>query len=266
MSGSVRLDIDGPIATVTLSDPETRNALSFPMIAEVTALCERLNRDRAIHCTVFTGEGPGFCSGANVKDMRSGGGFSAGTPLEIKQRLADTVQRMALAVYGLEMPTIAAVGGPAHGAGMDLTLLCDMRIASDDAVFAESFLRLGVVSGDGGAWLLPRVLGPQLAYFMTFTADAVSAQEALRCGLVLKCVARDQLAAETSALAERIAAKPAPALRAAKRLLRQSLEGGTLPSNLEMAGNMHGVLQNSEDQKEAVKAFFERRPPRFVGR
>lgn len=266
MSAALRLQVDGAVATVTLDAPETRNALTFPMITELTRICGELNADRSIHCVVFTGAGDAFCSGANVKELRAGGGFAGGTPLEIKQRLAESVQRMALAVHGLEMPTLAAIGGPAYGAGMDLALLCDMRIASREAVFSESFLRLGVVSGDGGAWLLPRILGPQLACLLTFTADAVGAEEALRYGLVLKCVEGAALADEARAIAARIAAKPGQALRAAKRLLRQSMEGGSLATHLEMAGHMHGVLYHTEDQKEAMASFFERRPPVFTGR
>ena len=266
MTGTVRLTVDGAVATIVLSDPPTRNSLSFPMIAELTRLVRELNGDIAVKCLILTGEGDAFSSGANVKEMRDRAGFSAGSPLEIKQRLADSVQAMALALHALEIPTIAAVGGPAYGAGFDLALLCDLRIAATNAVFAETFLKLGVVSGDGGAWLLPRILGPQLAAYLTYTAEPISAAEAERIGLVLKVVEPAALAAEARALADRIANKPAHSLRAAKRLLRQSLEGGTLATHLELAANMHGVLQHTEDQKEAVAAFFEKRPPNFVNR
>lgn len=266
MTGSVRLQAEGEIATIIVSDPATRNSLSLPMIAEITALCRAISLDPAFRCVIVTGEGDSFSSGANIKEMRSGGGFSAGAPIEIKERLSETVQAMALAVHGLDIPTIAAVGGPAFGAGFDLALMCDIRIASSKALFGETFLKLGVVSGDGGAWLLPRLLGPQVAAYLTYTAEPISAAEAERIGLVLKVVEPEMLAAEARGLGQRIADKPLHALRAAKRLLRQSLEGGTFATHLELAANMQGVLQNSEDQKEAVRAFFERRRPTFVNR
>jgi enoyl-CoA hydratase/carnithine racemase len=266
MSGTVRCETGGGIAWITISDPPTRNSLSFPMIEEMTEHLRRLDGDISVRCVVITGEGDAFSSGANVKEMRAGQGFSAGAPIDIKERLAGTVQRMVLTLHALPIPTIAAVGGPAYGAGLDLAMFCDMRIASTKAVFAETFLKLGVVSGDGGSWLLHRLLGPQLAAYLTYTAEPIDAAEAARVGLVLKVVEPDALAAEAKRLAERVANKPAHSIRAAKRLLRQAAEGGTLATHLELAGNMHGVLQHTKDQKEAVAAFFEKRGPVFKDR
>jgi enoyl-CoA hydratase/carnithine racemase len=266
VSDAVKLEIADSLAWIRLGDAATRNALSFEMIAELTEMFGRLEDDIAVKCLVLTGEGGAFCSGANVKEMRDRAGFSAGSPIDIKERLAGSVQKMALALHALSIPTIAAVGGPAYGAGFDLALLCDIRIAATNAVFAESFLKLGVVSGDGGAWLLNRVAGPQVAAFLTYTADPVGAEDAQRLGIVLRCVPPEELEAEVRKLAARISDKPAHSIRAAKRLLRQAQEGSSLASHLELAANMHGVLQHTEDQKEAVRAFFEKRSPRYVNR
>ncbi|MDO8277969.1 MAG: enoyl-CoA hydratase-related protein, partial [Burkholderiaceae bacterium] len=162
----------------------------------------------------------------------------------------------------LAVPAIAAVNGPAVGAGCDLACMCDIRIAADTATFAESFIKVGIVPGDGGAWFLPRLVGASRAAEMSFTGDAIDAQEALACGLVSRVVSGAELLAEAQRLAQRIAANPGPTLRMTKRLLR---EGGhmRLESLLEMSAGYQALAHKTPQHREAVMAFVEKRKPIF---
>lgn len=169
-----------------------------------------------------------------------------------------------MAMYDLEVPVIAAVNGFAVGAGCDLTLMCDIRIAADDAQFAESFMRVGLVSGDGGAWFLPRVVGLSRAYEMTFTGNLIKAEEALAWGLATQVVPKDKLMDEAGRMAKQIASNPPHSIRMCKKLVRDSAAIG-LPTHLEMAASMQALVQHTADQHEAVVAFLEKRKPTFKG-
>jgi enoyl-CoA hydratase/carnithine racemase len=184
------------------------------------------------------------------------------SPAELREWYRSGVQRLALAVYGLEVPAIAAVNGPAIGAGCDLTTMCDIRIASENATFAESFVKVGLIPGDGGAWLLPRVVGKSKAAEMSFTGDALTAAEALACGLVSRVVPADKLMDEVRALAERIAANPGGALRMSKKLLREG-EHARLDSLLEMSAGLQAIAHKTPYHVEAINAFNEKRTPDF---
>ncbi len=162
------------------------------------------------------------------------------------------------------MPTIAAVNGAAVGAGCDLVCMCDIRIASERARFAESFVRLGIIPGDGGAWLLPRAIGMSRAAEMTFTGDMIDAETAAAWGLVSKVVAPDQLLDEARALAERIAANPPAAVRMSKRLLRDG-QKMDLSASLEMAAAFQSLAHRTADHVEAINAFFEKRTGQYTG-
>ncbi len=253
----------GAVALLTLNRPGTRNALSGEdMFAAFEHLFERLNRDPTIGAAVLTGAGGGFCSGGNMNEMRQRAGMFAGTPEQIAARYKAGIQRIPRAFQRLDVPIIAAVNGAAIGAGNDLACMCDIRIASSDARFAESFVKLGIISGDGGNWLLPRVVGAARAAEMAFTGEAVDAQEALRIGLVSRVVAPESLLDEALALAGRIAANPPQALRWTKQLMRQA-RTSSLDEALEAAAQLQGLAHNTADHAEAVAAFFEKRPPSF---
>ena len=265
MNDPVRYEQDGGIVVLTLNEPRTRNALS-PAIAEaLVGYIDRINADLSVGCVIVTGEGAGFSSGGNVKVMAERTGLFSGTPAEIRRGYLQGIQRVPLAMYALEAPSIAAVNGAAVGAGCDLATMCDIRIAARGATFAESFLRVGLVSGDGGAWFLPRAVGMSKALEMTFTGEFIDAAEALRIGLVSKVVEDDKLMDEARALAGRIAAQPVHSLRLTKRLLRDSQQV-SLPIALEMASSMQALAQHTADQHEAVLAFTEKRKPKFEGR
>ena len=170
-----------------------------------------------------------------------------------------------MSLYELEVPTIAAVNGAAVGAGLDLACMCDIRIASDKARFAESFVKVGIIPGDGGAWLLPRVVGASKAAELCFTGDMIDAAEAERIGLVSKVVPHDGLMEAAQELANRIAQNPGNALRLTKRLLREGATS-TLPQLLQLSAAFQAIIHETEDHREAVLSFLEKRPPVFTDR
>ena len=265
MTDSVLYAREGGVVTLTLNEPATRNAVSPAITEALVGHIREVNQDLAVRCVVLTGAGEGFSSGGNVKEMKERKGLFAGSPAEIRRGYWHGIQQIPLAMYDLEVPSIAAVNGAAIGAGCDLSLMCDIRIAGRSAVFAESFMRVGLVSGDGGAWHLPRVVGLSKAYEMTFTGDFIKADEAVRIGLVSRCVDDAELMVEAMALARRIAAYPSHSLRLTKRLLRDSQQV-SLPIALELASSSQALIQHTHDQHEAVSAFLEKRPPKFEDR
>jgi enoyl-CoA hydratase/carnithine racemase len=261
----VLYDEAGGIVTLTLNRPETRNAITDDdMIAALVAALERMNADMGVRVAILTGAGTAFCSGGNLKRMAERAGPGAKPPVESRRWYKAGIHRIPLAFETLEVPIIAAVNGPAIGAGCDLACMCDIRIAGERASFAESFVKLGIISGDGGAWLLPRVVGYSKACEMTFTGDAVDAKAALACGLVSQLVPDAELMAAAKALAARIAANPPHAMRLTKRLLQEGRHT-RLSSLLELAAAMQSLAHATRDHKEAVDAFLAKRKPAFKG-
>ncbi|MBM3406923.1 MAG: crotonase/enoyl-CoA hydratase family protein [Betaproteobacteria bacterium] len=262
MSDFLQISRDGAVVIWTMNHPATRNALTGnTAIDEIVAAASAASTDPSVRAIILTGAGPVFSSGGNVKDMArfAQPGIDANA---VRNEYRHGIQRIPKAMWALDVPIIAAVNGPAMGAGLDLACMCDIRIASDNATFAESFVRVGIVPGDGGAWLLPRAVGAAKAAEMAFTGDPISATEALACGLVSKVVAADTLLAEAHALAARIARNPAGVLRMTKRLLREGVHN-TLESVLETSAAYQSLAHLSADHHEAVRAFIEKRPPKF---
>lgn len=247
------------IVTLTLNAPEARNALtSQAQWDAVVAACERVQADPAVKVVILTGAGSAFCAGGNVKDFRDKRGLAAGSGMDVRDNYRRGIQRIPLAFHRLDVPTIAAVNGPAIGAGCDLACMADIRIASEKASFAESFVKLGLIPGDGGAWLLQRVVGYARAAEMSFTGETVDAQAALAMGLVSRVVPHETLLAEATALAERIAANPGQALRMTKRLMREA-QTSRLDSILELSAAYQALTHGSAEHEGAVAAFLERR-------
>ncbi len=251
----------GPVALLTLNRPATRNALDGEdLFAAFETTFARLNDDLGIGAAVLTGAGTAFCSGGNVADMRDRRGMFAGTPEEITARYRAGIQRIPRAFARLHVPIIAAVNGPAIGAGNDLACMCDIRIASSSARFAESFVKVGIVPGDGGCWLLPRVVGASRAAELAFTGDAIEAEEALRIGLVSRVVAPESLLEQAMALAQRIAANPPQVLRWTKQLLQRA-RTSTLDEALDAAGRLQGLAHHTHEHRAAIAALFTRPAP-----
>ena len=262
MSDFLLYEQDGPVVTLTMNQPAVRNALTGnSAVDEFVAACARISADLSVHAVILTGAGTVFSSGGNVKDMRR---FCDDTmsPAAIRQWYLLGIQRLTQAVYELEVPTIAAVNGAAVGAGCDLACMCDLRIASESASFAESFIRVGLIPGDGGAWLLPRAVGMAKAMEMAFTGDPVAAAEAKACGLVSRVVAADQLLPTAQQLARRIARNPGNVLRMTKRLMREG-QHMRIESLLQMSAGLQVIAHKSPQHLEAINAFIEKREPDF---
>jgi enoyl-CoA hydratase/carnithine racemase len=196
--------------------------------------------------------------------MKDKTGMFGGSATQLRDGYRKGIQRIPLAIQSLEVPIIAAVNGPAIGAGCDLAMMCDMRIASSAAIFAESFVKVGLVPGDGGAWFLPRVVGPARASEMAYTGDPVDAATALAWGMVSRVVEPQALMSAARELAGRVAANPPTALRLTKRLLKES--GHTrLDTLLELSAALQALAHQLGDHAEAVDALLAKRPPVFRG-
>ncbi len=250
MTDPVLLDVQGNIATITLNGPHNRNALTKQMAEALCDIVAKINADEEIRCAILTGAEGGFCAGGDLADMRTLIERDV-QPYDVANHYKSSIQLHPHALYDLAVPSIAAVNGAAIGAGCDMALMCDMRIASENAVFAESFARVGLISGDGGAWFLPRVVGLAKAYELTFTGDKVDAAEALRLGMVSQVVAPDALLDSARALAGRITRHPGHALRMSKRLLRDSPQV-SLSTSLEMAAMMQAISQSTDAHRAVV--------------
>ncbi len=257
---------DAGVLTLTLNQPDRRNPISdLPMIEALVAALTEADGDMAVRCVILTGAGSAFSSGGDIKKMAPGGGLRDALPAHTRRNYRAGIQRLPLLFQALEVPVVAAVNGPAIGAGCDLACMCDIRVASEKAVFAESFVKVGIVPGDGGAWLLPRIVGVSKATEMALTGATVGAAEALAFGLVSKVVAPDDLMTTALEVARTIAANPPHAVRMTKRLLRQAQES-SLSSILDMSAAMQALAHATADHDEAVAAFTERRAPDFTGR
>jgi len=253
------------IVTLTLNRPETRNPISEDdMIEGLETAVARINRDHSVRVVIVTGAGGAFSSGGNIKHMRDRQGMFGGSPAQVRTGYRQGIQRIPLALYNMETPTIAAVNGPAIGAGCDLALMCDIRIAAETALFAESFVKVGIIPGDGGAWFLPRAVGLSRACEMAFTGEPIDAQTALDWGLVSKVVPPEQLVEEAGKLALRIAVNPPDALRMTKKLIREG-QHLRLDSLLELSAAFQALTHHTKDHQEAVTALLEKRTAFFTG-
>ncbi|HTP94938.1 MAG TPA: enoyl-CoA hydratase-related protein [Burkholderiales bacterium] len=257
------LAVDGRVATLTFQRDEIRNALTgSQLVPDFVGTCEWANRSGDVSVLIVTGAGSAFSAGGNIKNMRE---RHAAPVAEIQRNYRRGIQQIPLALDALEIPVIAAVNGPAIGAGCDLALMCDIRIASTQAQFGETFVNLGIIPGDGGSWFLTRAVGYQRAAEMTFTGRIVKAAEAKEIGLALEVVEPAELLPRAAELAQKIAAKPPQALRLAKRLL-QAASRTELAPYLDLCAAFQAVCHKSEDHAEALTAFFEKRSGNFTGR
>jgi enoyl-CoA hydratase/carnithine racemase len=265
MTEPVLVERDGHVETWILNRPELRNPISdHDMIEALVAGADRANRDRELRAIVITGSGTAFSAGANLNQVRSDEVPFGGPLSHARDGYRHGIQQIPLALHGCEVPLIAAVNGPAIGAGLDLALMCDVRIASETATFAESFVKVGLIPGDGGAWLLPRAIGLARATELTLTGAAIDATTALDWGLVSRVVPAQDVLSTALETASLIAANPPATVRMAKRLLREQGHQ-SLPSHLELAAALQPLAQRSADHAEAVDAIIAKRRPVFTG-
>ncbi|RDE19648.1 enoyl-CoA hydratase [Motiliproteus coralliicola] len=250
------LQIDGRVALLTLNRDDVRNALTGTRIVnDILLLVEWLNQQSEVQCLVLTGGGRAFCSGGNVKDMAERSNDFAGSPDELAQRYQQGIQRLPLALSELEIPVIAAVNGAAIGAGFDLVNMCDLALAGEKAKFGETFVNLGIIPGDGGAWFLPRKIGPQRAAELALTGRIVEGAEAVSLGLVLELLPQSQLLPRAMQLAQQIASKPSYALRQTKRLLKLS-ETTALDQFLAICAEVQGQCHHDPEHLQAVNRLL----------
>jgi enoyl-CoA hydratase/carnithine racemase len=265
MTDKVLYHQDGGIVTITLNDPAMRNPISEKdMVDAIVAALGRLNADPSVRVGILTGAGSAFSSGGDLRAMRDAAEARAKAPASTMHYYKEGIQRIPLAFERVDVPMIAAVNGPAIGAGLDLACMCDIRIAGESARFAESFVKVGLIAGDGGAWLLPRAVGYSMACEMAFTGEMIDAREALARGLVSRVVPDGELLAAARALADRITVNPSHSVRMTKRLLMEG-RNVRMDTLLEMAAAMQSLVHATADHREAVAAFLEKRPPRFSG-
>ncbi len=266
MGELIRRERQGPIEVWTLDRADRLNAVPDLTDGEAFAeACEAVNADLEVRCVVLTGAGRAFSAGGDLKAMRARRDLFEGSGVAIRERYRRVVHRIVRSLYGLEVPLIAAVNGPAMGLGGDIAGLADLRVASDAASFGAPFLRLGIIAGDGGSWLLPRNVGYIRAAELLFTSRSIDAETALQWGLVNRVVPPDALMDTAMALAAEVAAQPPHALRMAKSLLRQGRDA-TFDQILEMSAAMQALAHLTADHQEGVTAVLEKRVGQFRGR
>ncbi|RKR45207.1 enoyl-CoA hydratase-related protein [Paraburkholderia sp. BL17N1] len=253
----------GRVVVATLNRPEKKNALSEDMLELLRNELKSANEDDDVGSFVLTGAGDAFCSGGDLGRRAAEGGDP--TPLERKHRLQRVTHKVALAIEEFEKPLIAAVNGAAVGAGMDLSLMCDIRFAAQSARFAEAYIRVGLIPGNGGCYFLPRLIGPAKALELLWTGDFVNADEAHRLGIVNRVTPDESLQDETLAFATRLAEGPPVQTRDIKKLMYQSMRTD-LRTSLETTSALMAVVQSTADYREAITAYKEKRKGEFKGR
>jgi enoyl-CoA hydratase/carnithine racemase len=252
---------DGPVRILTLHRPETRNALTAETMSELGRRLERTAADRQVRAVVLTGSGGAFSSGGDVRLLQA---IAAMSEAELREVVYGAFQRPIRALRAMPQPVVAAVDGPALGAGCELALAADFRLASPQARFGEVWVRIGCVPALGGMYLLPRLIGLARATEMIMTGEPVGAEEAYRIGLVNRVVPEPALLDEAVALARRLATGPPRALALAKAGLEQAAGAG-LAAALESALAAQLACFATADFREGVRALIEKRPPRFTG-
>ena len=262
MSKSVLYEQDDRIVKITLNRPDTRNALSGDIIEGLVEYIQKADKDKNVGCVILTGAGKSFSSGGNLQEIKDMTTKDQMTQAQLEDWYRFGIQKIPLTMNSIDVPVVAAVNGHAIGAGNDLCTMCDIRIAGEDAKFSESFLRIGIIPGDGGSWFLPKIIGLARANEMILTCDVLDANKALDWGLVSKVVPNENLIVEAQKLANKIAAQPPEASRRAKRLLRMS-QNVPLQDALEMAASQQSMLQQLDDHREAIDALLEKRKPNY---
>jgi 2-(1,2-epoxy-1,2-dihydrophenyl)acetyl-CoA isomerase len=254
----IDLQVEDGVAVVTMNSPQTRNALgSDEQYGAIEDVCRKISEDRSIRAVVWTGAGRAFCAGGDIKLMRDRVFDDSLEAVQDRYHYKEGIHRIPLALYNLEVPVIAALNGSAIGAGLDLACMCDIRISAQSAKFSESFVSLGIIPGDGGAFLLQRLVGYSKAAELTFTADVIDAETALRIGLVSQVVPDEELLPAALELARRIARNPTHVLRMSKRLLREG-QHLRLETILELSGAFQALAHATGDHRERIDAAVSR--------
>ncbi len=251
---NLSVDSDG-IALLELNRPDRLNSFNRQMIAEWTQALHQVADDSRARAMVLTGAGRAFCAGGDAADMTV---MQAADNVERKNYLWKEIQKIPLAMERLEIPVIAAINGTARGAGLDMALMCDIRMCAQSSTFAESYINMGLISGDGGTWFLPRVVGVSRALELLWTGRVVDAAEAERIGIVSRVLPDAEVRNEAMKLARSIAAQPPQAISLMKRAVYHGLSGGTLAAHLDMISSHMAVVFDTPEFNERLAAFHAR--------
>tara|TARA_B100000676_G_scaffold302987_1_gene352818 strand:+ start:663 stop:1475 length:813 start_codon:yes stop_codon:yes gene_type:complete len=263
---NIKFNIEGGVAHMILARHDIRNAYSErDFTDEILDVLSKVQIHPDVRVFVMSAEGTAFSAGGNIKDMKDKKGIFGGGTAGVRRGYIEGIQRIPKALYALDIPSISAVQGPAIGAGCDLALYCDITICSTAAKFGETFINVGIIPGDGGAWILPRRVGLQRAAELTFTGRVVDGKEATEIGLALECVQPEELMDRTLELANTIASRPPITARMLKTLFRQSL-GASLPDFLDNCASIQAICHSTDDHLEAVTSMLEKRDPTFRGK
>lgn len=247
------LTLENRVATLTLNRHDVRNALTGTgLIDDIVNVADWVNRCDDVSVLIITGAGSAFSAGGNIKDMAERGADFAGTVAEIEARYRRGIQRIPLALQQVEVPIIAAVNGPAIGAGFDLANMADVRIASTKARYGETFLNLGIIPGDGGAWFMQRLIGYQQAFELTLSGRIVDAEESRKLGISLEVVEHDLLMDRVNEMARQFAAQPPKAVRLTKRMMKMA-QRMELKDFLDLSATFQGMCHNEPEHLDAVK-------------
>ncbi len=255
---------DGYVLTLTLNRPDTLNAISTPMLGELTEKLKEANRDSSVRVIILTGAGRGFCSGLDLKasrERRESGSDGEKPP----QQLFDLYGNPITVMWNIDKPVIAAINGPAAGYGMDMTLIADIRLMADNAKLAALMVKRNVVPESGGTWLLPRLIGWGKAAEIFYRGRVLNAQESLDMGLVNAVLPQDELLATAKQWAEDIAANAPMAVQTTKRMMRMGMDETFDTAVEHLMMHFRGLTQ-MEDFRESLRAFGEKREPKFTGR
>lgn len=254
-------EMDNAVAILRINRPDRLGAFTWPMIDRWADALMKAQQDERVRAVILTGTGRGFCTGIDLESLEQ----VESTPLAGKRMLTDRVHKVVRAVRDLDKPLICAVNGLAVGAGMDMALMCDIRLASTSASFSEGYIKVGLVPGDGGAYFLPRIVGTSRALELLWTGDSLSAADALDLGIVSHVYEDERLQVEALALAHRIAAQSPVAVAMIKRSVYQS-QNMDLATSLDLISSHLGIVQSTEDYAEAWQAMRDRRTPNFKNR
>jgi len=258
---TLHYEVSEGIATITLDNPTRKNAFTLDMIDDWADALRAAADDDAVRVVILTGAGDAFCSGIDLSVLQA----VEDVPLARKRMLTHGVHKVARAVEALDKPLVCALNGVAVGAGLDMALMCDMRFMGRSARLSEGYIKVGLVPGDGGAWFLPRLVGPAKALELLLTGDFVEADEALRIGMVNRVYDDAELQERTREFAAQLAAMSPVAVAVIKRTVQQSA-AIDLRTSLDLISSHMAVVQSTDDYREAQTAFAERRPGRFTGR
>lgn len=245
---------DGRVCRLTLNRPERRNALNKSLVNDIIDALNRVQNHPEVRCLILTGEGKSFCAGGDIEEMKHATGLFEGSGEELADRYRQGIQQIPLKLNQLKAPVISAINGAAYGAGCDMAFYCDLKIAVKGAQFAENFVKIGIIPGDGGAWLLPRIFGPTIAAELALTGRPFTAEEALQWGGINRVVEADQLQQTAMDTARAIANNPPFAVQNARQLLRSSLDI-SLADHLDQAAQIQAQCHADSDHKSWLKTL-----------